>query len=161
VTKRDVTASLEKARAQLAASEAKIAELEKARAALLLDGDLAAITAADRALSDERALATAIRAKIGALKVEQQGERDAALLVERDAFIDTIEKKLAARRKRLADAIDMIEKGAVTYAQAKDRRPIFKGWRSDLVPPFSDYDAQNSFIDDRLGRLFARRTGDP
>ena len=103
--KRDVAAALAKARAGLAAAEAKIAELERARPAALVasDDDVDGVRAIERSMAEQRGTAAVYRDRIAVLEIEarqqdrQQREKDKA------AEIAGHEKLLARRHAAVVE----------------------------------------------------------
>ena len=139
--KRDTAAALEKAKAALAAAEAKAAELERRRQAAVIEADgYEPIAALDRELAAVNAELRFLRERVSALEAVQLEEQRQARQRDRAAAIGRVEAALPARLK----AMERLEKAVKDVAVAVEalveiQGTTLRGWPSNLEPPWSIY----------------------
>ncbi len=158
--KRDVAAALAKARAGLAAAEAKIAELERARPAALVasDDDVDGVRAIERSMAEQRGTAAVYRDRIAVLEIEarqqdrQQREKDKAaeiaghekLLARRHAAVVEVQTNLAA----FCDSL----KNYIEIHRATDLK-----FSVDLWPAYAPVTLVSISVIDRLAEVLSLR----
>jgi hypothetical protein len=127
--KRDTTAVLAKARAALAAAEAKKAELQRERSAKLLETDgFDAVWALDRAIAEQHATLKVCDERITALEVLRRKELVAAQEEQRAAAIELIEKKLAVRNKTALELEAVIRRMGELFFALLDSESVAPDW---------------------------------
>ncbi len=131
--KRDATAALAKQRALLAADEAKIIELQRERAAKLLDAD-DNTEAVDRQIEAARRTVKIRHDPIAALDMQVRTEAAERRERTRDAAIKVIQKKLAAREAVALELEKSIKQTGDLFFQLIGSANISVDWPFGALP---------------------------
>jgi hypothetical protein len=132
---RSATNRLEQARADHASANAKLNELETARAAALLADEDGKAVALDAEIEQQQRLVRGFHDKIGLLEGEAAKEANERRVREHAALIGRIEKKLAERDAAGAELADAIKKADQAF-----RRMIDAGQAAIAAWPWASHD---------------------
>lgn len=132
--KRDTAAALDKAKASLAADEAKIAELGRQREDLLVGDDVAAILTLDRSIEDRGRSAAVFRDRITRLEAQLAADQRAERRRQYDDAVSAV-SALLPKRNAAARAFEQAIATLAASLRAFDEtgRAIVNAW-PDGVP---------------------------
>src|SRR5215471_4330284 len=134
--KRDTESALTAAQEDVAATEAKIADLQSERQSILLGEDIGTIAALDQKISDQHRALKVHQDRVSALQAQQRREHHEQLKRERDAAVATLEEafsKSNAKAIGLEAAVKVL--GDTLFELLFAREAAFAAWPENLPRP--------------------------